>query len=318
MIRFFHIAEAEATTRSLLSMHRLCFALRNLLMASGTLYLVATPIGNLEDITLRALRILKEADLIACEDTRHTARLLQRYAVGTPRESYHQFNESRRTPHLLALLREGKNIALVSDSGTPLISDPGYELVSACRREGIRVIPVPGPSAPVAALVGSGFPAESFFFAGFLPSRASQRKRRLEELAVIPATLILFEAPHRLLASLQDMASVLGDRRACVVRELTKLHEEFLEGAFPELIRILEARPRIQGEITVVVEKGSPKAPSPAPPASLKQHLHEEILRTGLSRNEALRSVARQRGISRREAYKRLNEELEKTHDESK
>lgn len=285
-------------------------------MVSGTLYLVATPIGNLEDITLRALRILKEADLIACEDTRHTAGLLRHYAVGTPRESYHLFNESRRTPRLLQLLREGKNIALVSDSGTPLISDPGYALVAACRREGIRVVPVPGPSAAIAALVGSGFPAESFFFAGFLPPRSSRRKRKLEELAVIPATLILFEAPHRLLESLQDMADVLGARRACVVRELTKIHEEFLEGTIPELVQILQARSRIQGEITVVVEAGSPPAPLPAPPASLKQHLDEEMRRTGLSRNEALRSVARQRGISRREAYKKLKDELQVTNDE--
>jgi 16S rRNA (cytidine1402-2'-O)-methyltransferase len=194
------------------------------------LYLVATPLGNLEDITLRALRILKEADLVACEDTRHTAKLLARYGITTPKESYHKFNEESRTRRFLELLREGKTIALVSDSGTPLISDPGYTLVAACRREGIPVTPIPGPSAAIAALVGSGLPTDTFLFAGFLPPRSSARRNRLEEVAPVPATLIFYEAPHRLLASLGDMVEVLGDRKACMVRELTKIHEEFLAG----------------------------------------------------------------------------------------
>ena len=184
----------------------------------GILYLVATPIGNLEDITLRALRILKEVDLIACEDTRHTAKLLTHYGITTPRGSYHQFNEESRTPRLTQMLHDGKSIALVSDSGTPLVSDPGYELVSACRREGIQVIPVPGPSAAIAALIGSGLPAENFFFAGFLPSKANLRKHRLEELAGLPFTVVLYEAPHRLIASLEDMAAIFGARRATIGR----------------------------------------------------------------------------------------------------
>ena len=282
----------------------------------GILYLVATPVGNLEDITLRALRILKEVDLIACEDTRHTAKLLTHYGIRTPKESYHQFNEESRTPRLIQMLRDGKSIALVSDSGTPLISDPGYHLVAACRREGIQVIPVPGPSAAIAALIGSGLPSDSFFFAGFLPSKGSVRKRRLEELAGIPATLIFYEAPHRLLSSLGDMAAILGTRRASMARELTKVHEELLHGTLPELLDILRARPRIQGEITLVIERGE-AVPAPSSwPASLRQHLEEEMQKTGLSRNEALKSVAKQRSLTRKEAYNQLNEELRITNYE--
>jgi 16S rRNA (cytidine1402-2'-O)-methyltransferase len=275
----------------------------------GVLYVVATPVGNLEDITLRALRILKEADLIACEDTRRTAKLLARYGISTPRESYHQFNEASRARRLIQLLREGENIALVTDSGTPLVSDPGYEIVSSCRKEGIQVIPVPGPSAAIAALTGSGLPAESFFFAGFLPSRGSMRRRRLAELAAIPATLVIFEAPHRLLSSLEDMVSIFGVRRACIARELTKVHEEFLNGTLPELLPEIRARPKIQGEITLVIEKGEKQPVSACRPESLRQHLEEEMRRTGLARNEALKAVAKQRGLSRKQAYNLLNDE---------
>jgi 16S rRNA (cytidine1402-2'-O)-methyltransferase len=278
----------------------------------GTLYLVATPIGNLEDITLRALRILKEADLIACEDTRHTARLLTRYDITTPRESYHQFNEESRTPQLLQMLREGKNIALVSDAGMPLVSDPGYELVSTCRKEGIPVTPIPGPSAAIAALAASGFPSDSFFFAGFLPPRGAPRKRRLEELADIPSTLIFYEAPHRLLNSLKDMIAVLGTRRACIARELTKIYEEFLQGTLAELLDHLQARPKIRGEITLIIERGHEASPALQWPISIKQHLEVEMHKSGLPRNEALKNIAKQRGISRKEAYNLLNEELNK------
>jgi len=278
-------------------------------MVHGTLYLVATPIGNLEDVSARALRILRDVDRIACEDTRHTAKLLARYEISTPRESYHKFNEEKRTAKLLERLRQGEQIALVSDSGTPLVSDPGYEIVSACRREGIRVITVPGPTAAITALTGSGLPTDSFFFAGFLPARRSGRKRRLEELAAVAATLIFYEAPHRLLASLSDMVAVLGPRRAAIARELTKIHEEFLTGALPELLDRLQARDKIQGEIVIVVERGE-ASPEPVPyPDSIKRHLEEEIQRTGLSRNEALKAVARQRGITRKQAYKMVLEE---------
>jgi len=275
----------------------------------GILYLVATPVGNLEDISMRALRTLKEVDLIACEDTRHTAKLLSHYGIRTPSRSYHKFNEESRAEQLLQMLREGKNIALVSDSGTPLVSDPGYEIVSACRREGMQVIPIPGPSAAVAALIASGLPADSFHFAGFLPSKSSLRKRRLEELAAIPATLILYEAPHRLLSSLEDLAEILGPRRATVARELTKIHEELLHGTLPELLNTLKARDRIQGEITLVIERGESAPVVVAYPESLRRHLEEEMQKTGLPRNEALKSVAKQRGISRKEAYKALHKD---------
>jgi 16S rRNA (cytidine1402-2'-O)-methyltransferase len=282
----------------------------------GILYLVATPVGNLEDVTLRALRVLKEVDLIACEDTRTTVKLLTRYGIGTPRESHHKFNEQSRTPRLMQMLREGRNIALVSDSGTPLVSDPGYELVSSCRKEGIQVIPIPGPSAVIAALVGSGLPADSFFFAGFLPARRSVRRRRLEELAGISATLILFETPHRLLASLEDMVAILGTRQASVARELTKVHEEFLHGTPAELLEHFRARPRIQGEITVIIGRGQTSPVVADWPASLIQHLNAEMKKTGLPRNEALKSIAKQRGITRKQAYNQLNDELRLMNDE--
>jgi len=277
----------------------------------GTLYLVGTPIGNLEDITLRALRILKEADLIACEDTRHTAKLLARYGIATPMESYHKFNEATRAQQLVQRLREGKNIVLVSDSGMPLISDPGYELVSCCRKEGIPVIPVPGPSAALAALIGSGLPVDSFYFAGFLPPRAGLRKRRLGALSSIPATLIFYEAPHRILSSLEDMIAVLGERRACMARELTKIHEEFLHGTLPEILADLRARPGIKGEITLVIEQGEQIQANSVYPDSIMQHLEQEMNKSFLPRNEALKSVAKRRGINRRDAYRQLIAELD-------
>jgi 16S rRNA (cytidine1402-2'-O)-methyltransferase len=281
----------------------------------GMLYLVATPVGNLEDISLRALRILKEVDLIACEDTRHTAKLLTHYGIRTPSQSYHKFNEESRAQQLVQMLREGKTIALVSDSGTPLVSDPGYELVSSCRREGIQVVPIPGPSAAIAALIASGLPADSFCFSGFLPSKRSLRKRRLEELAGLPVTLILYEAPHRLLSSLEDMAAILGPRRATVARELTKIHEELLHGTLPELLNLLQARDRIKGEITLVIERGENTPVHAEYPESLRQHMEEEMRKTGLPRNEALKSVAKQRGITRKDAYNQLSEELRLTND---
>lgn len=281
-------------------------------MTQGTLYLVATPIGNLDDISPRALRILKESDMIACEDTRHTSKLLTRYGIDTPRQSYHEFNKEKRTDQLVQRLHDGEQIALVSDSGTPLVSDPGFEIVSTCRREGIRVIPIPGPSAVITALVGSGLPTDSFFFAGFLPPRRSQRKRRLEELAPVPATLIFYEAPHRLLATLTDMIAVLGPRQAAVARELTKIHEEFLHGTLPELLELFQTREKIQGEIVVLIDRGEAAVEPIVYPDSISRHLEEEMQNTGLARNEALKSVARQRGIPRKQAYKMVLDEKSK------
>jgi 16S rRNA (cytidine1402-2'-O)-methyltransferase len=278
----------------------------------GKLYIVATPIGNLEDITLRALRILKEADLIACEDTRYTAKLLNRYEIHTRMESYHKFNEESRAPRLIQWLIEGKNIALVSDSGTPLISDPGYEIVSSCHAQGIEVIPIPGPSAAIAALVASGLPSDNFFFAGFLPQKSSHRKSRLEELAGIQATMIFYEAPHRILSTLEDMIAVLGPRRASLARELTKIHEEFLCGNLDEIFTVLRDRQAIQGEITIIIERGEAVTPIAAVfPESIREHLEQEIEKTGQLRNEALKVIAKQRGITRKQAYQELLDESE-------
>jgi 16S rRNA (cytidine1402-2'-O)-methyltransferase len=275
---------------------------------TSTLYLVATPIGNLEDISLRALRVLREADLIACEDTRHSARLLRHYGIDTPRESHHEHNEARHTRRILDLLRAGKNIALVSDAGTPLLSDPGYSLVRACRQEGFKVVPVPGPSAAVAALTASGLPTESFFFAGFLPPKPGARRKRLREIAGVPATLIFYEAPHRLLAALEDLCEILGSRQACLARELSKIHEEWLHGTLPEILAALRARPQILGEITLLVDRGALEfVPAETDwPLSIAQHLQEEMQRTGASQKDALKAIARRRGISRKEAYRQL------------
>ncbi len=275
------------------------------------LYLIATPIGNLEDITLRALRLLKEVDRIACEDTRRTARLLQHYAITTPRESHHSHNEAASTQRLLEILRRGGQIALVTDAGTPLVSDPGYALVAACRQEGVPVIPVPGPSAAIAALTGSGLPTDSFCFAGFLPARQGQRRRRLEELAPLRCTLVFYEAPHRILAALADMHRMLGPRRACLARELTKLHEEWIHGTIPEIRSALEKRERIRGEITLVVDGAGSRAVAPPEgyPESISLHLLEEMRATGRERGEALKAVAAKRGLSRKEAYRLLVEE---------
>lgn len=278
-------------------------------MTQGKLYIVATPIGNLEDITLRAIRILKEVDLIACEDTRHTIKLLNYYGITTPRESYHKHNEASRSPRLLELIRGGKNIALVSDAGTPLLSDPGRTIVSLCRREEIAVVTIPGPSAAVAALSGSGLSTENFFFAGFLPARASLRKRTLQKLTSIAATLVFFESPHRLLNSLKDMAAILGPRRAGLARELTKVHEEWIMGTLDEIIDQLKTQLKIRGEITLVVEGGEVVAAWSKWPVSLKQHLEEEMQRSGTTPNQALKSVAKQRGITRKKAYTQLLQE---------
>ena len=275
-------------------------------MTPGTLYIVATPIGNLDDITLRALRVLREADLIACEDTRYSARLLAHYGITTPRESYHDHNERERTPRFLERLHRGQNIALISDSGTPLISDPGYALVSACRNEGIPVVPIPGPSAVIAALAACGLPMGRFYFVGFLPPRSQARKAELEKLRAIDATLVFYEAPHRLLATLTDMSAILGSRPACLARELTKMHEEWMRGTLAELLEIMSARPKIRGEITLAVGPGPDEPQEPALAGSIEEAVKDEVRKTGVSHKEALRAVARRLGISRKEAYNRL------------
>src|SRR6202008_4919696 len=201
----------------------------------GCLYLVATPIGNLEDITLRALRILKEVDQIACEDTRHTQKLLNHYNILKPLVSYHEHNEMTRAPELVLAMEQGAQIALVSDAGMPLVSDPGYRLVTLCLGYPIPVIPIPGPSALLAALSASGLPNEEFLFAGFLPARSGERRRALERLRIEDRTIVLYEAPHRVAEAVADALEILGDRPACLAREVTKVHEEFLRGTLSEL-----------------------------------------------------------------------------------
>jgi 16S rRNA (cytidine1402-2'-O)-methyltransferase len=272
--------------------------------------LVGTPIGNLEDISQRALRILREVDLIACEDTRHTARLLSHYGITTRTVSCHEHNERQRADEIVALLREGKNVALVTDAGMPLVSDPGRILVQTCREQGIAVTPIPGPSAAIAALAGAGLSADEFLFIGFLPARPTERKRKLEQLAPLPYTLILYEAPHRILRTLEDIVAVLGARPAALARELTKLHEEWLRAPVDEILQTLRRREKIQGEITLVLQRGEGAPPKqPSWPASLEEHLQQEMTREGLSHQEALKAVARQRGISRKEAYRLLLQE---------
>lgn len=275
----------------------------------GCLYLVATPIGNLEDITLRALRILKEADFIACEDTRQTLKLLSHFEIHKPLESYHEHNEMTRAPELVLRMEGGARVALVSDAGTPVISDPGHRLISLCLRHRIPVIPIPGPSAMIAALAACGLPIEEFTFAGFLPARSTERRRRLKMLASEPHSLVLYEAPHRLRAALRDIFDALGDRGAVIARELTKVHEEFVRGTISELIRIFDERePR--GEITLVIgpvrEEAESRVDSAAGTRTLAQRVRELEQSQKLDRKAALKQAAKELGLSKREAYKRL------------
>src|ERR1700730_17676991 len=237
---------------------------------TGCLYLVATPIGNLEDITLRALRVLKEADLVACEDTRQTQKLLQHYAIHKEMVSYHEHNELTRAPELVIQLEEGAQVAMVSDAGTPVVSDPGHRLVVLCLRHHIPVVPIPCPSAFVAALAASGLPTEEFLFVGFLPSRAGARRKKLEALKSEPRALVLYEAPHRLAGTLSDAADILGSRFGVVGRELTKIHEEFMRGSLAELRDA--ARQRVpRGEITLLIGPAVEGEAQPVPTVWLKQ-----------------------------------------------
>jgi 16S rRNA (cytidine1402-2'-O)-methyltransferase len=273
--------------------------------SGGCLYLVATPIGNLEDITLRAIRVLKEADVIACEDTRQTQKLLQHYGIHKELISYHAHNELTRAPELVIELEQGAEVALVSDAGTPVVSDPGFRLVSLCLRHRIPVIPVPGPSAFVAALAASGLPTEEFLFVGFLPSRAGARRKALDALKSENRTIVLYEAPHRLVETLADAAEVMGPRPAVVAREITKIHEEFLRGNLAELHEAAQQRaPR--GEITLLIGPGDGVAQSADVSLSLKQRVTQLETESGMDRKAALKQAARERGMAKREAYKRL------------
>jgi 16S rRNA (cytidine1402-2'-O)-methyltransferase len=276
--------------------------LRHTQIMSGVLYLVATPIGNLEDITYRAVRVLGEADLIACEDTRQTRKLLDRYGIQKPTISYHEHNEMERAAELAARMLRGETIALVSDAGMPLVSDPGYRLVRAAIDNGIAVQPVPGPSAALAALAASGLPTHAFYFGGFLPSKPGQRSKALEALAGETATLVFYEAPHRLMEALEAIENVLGPRPMAVARELTKLHEEFLRGTPSEIRAALAERDAIKGEITLLIGR----AEAPAPDDTPVEEAVENLERAGVARMDAIKQVARRRGLSKREIYDQL------------
>jgi len=267
---------------------------------SGALYLVATPIGNLEDITLRALRVLREVDVIACEDTRQTRKLLDHYGVHKPTLSYHEHNEQARAPELLAKLEEGASVALVSDAGTPLVSDPGYRLVAQAVAHGVRIEPIPGPSAVLAALAASGLPVDAFRFGGFLPVRSAQRRKALTALKNEPATLIFFEAPHRIREALADIAAALGARPVALAREMTKLHEQFLRGTAEEL---LASDIPQKGEFTLLIGRAPEGAPRPEDDDPIEESLAARE-RAGMSRMEAIKAVARERGLSKREVYR--------------
>ena len=272
---------------------------------SGTLYLVATPIGNLADITHRALQVLKDVDLIACEDTRHTHKLLQHYGITTKTVSYHEHNEQQRTTQLIDQLKRGSDIAVVSDAGTPSISDPGYRLVRAAIENDVTVVPVPGPSALISALIAAGLPTDEFFFAGFLPSRTNARRTRLSELRTVPGTLIFYEAPHRLATTLKDAYEILGERDAVVARELTKLHEEIKRGRLSELASYFEDGDKARGEIVLLIDRNviaDTTVKTETSVAALVARFEEE----GMAHRAALKKAARELGLSRAEAYRKL------------
>jgi len=271
---------------------------------AGKLYLVATPIGNLHDITQRAAETLRSVDVIACEDTRHTQKLLNHLDISNKLVSYHEHNEDSRSDQLVSWLKEGRSVAVVSDAGTPSISDPGYRIVRKAIETGIDVVPIPGPSAFVTALAASGLPIDSSFFGGFLPARKGERRRRLIELGEMPATLVFYEAPHRLSASLADCLEILGDREAVVARELTKLHEEFSRGSLSQLIaRFQLSKPK--GEIVILIDR--PRAESKR--ASVSSDIASrvsELESSGLDRKAALKQAAKEFGLPRSEAYREL------------
>ena len=267
---------------------------------AGTLYIVATPIGNLEDITLRALRILKEVDLIAAEDTRHTRKLLTHYDISTPLTSYHDHSESTKAAGLVETLLTGKSIALVSDAGTPCISDPGYRLVKNAAEADISVVPVPGPSMLTALMSVGGLPTDRFAFEGFLPAKQGQRQRALRELCREKRSLIFYESPHRLLSTLADLAQIFGDRRVVVGRELTKRFEEILRGPVRTILSVFHNRP-VKGEVAFVVEGWDGKDRD-APEQSAAE-LMQELLAGGAGLKEAAGVVSEVCHISKRDAY---------------
>jgi 16S rRNA (cytidine1402-2'-O)-methyltransferase len=281
-------------------------SVRDLAIGGPSLYLVATPIGNLEDITLRALRILKEVDLIACEDTRQTLKLLNHYGIKTRLVSYHEHNEMTKAAELVVDLEGGAKIALVTDAGMPGISDPGFRLIALAIRHHVPVVPIPGASAFLAALVASGLPTDSFRFSGFLPSKSGQRRKLLESVRESPRTQVFYEAPHRLLETLADVVEVLGnDRHVVDAREVTKLHEEFLRGRARDILEELNARGDVKGEITLLIAKAEEGVVAAASETlSVAQRVREIMASEKADEKFALKKVAKERGIGKSEAYR--------------
>ena len=268
-------------------------------MATGILYIIATPIGNLEDITYRAVRILGEVDLIAAEDTRHSLKLLNHFGISKPLTSYFDHNQQIKGERILNALRQGKSVALISDAGTPCISDPGYQLVRDAVAENIPVVPVPGACAAVAALAASGLPTDSFTFAGFPPSRQGKRRTFLSGMSSLPGTLVLYEAPHRLLDTLYDILEVLGERQVIVARELTKMFEEFIRGTASEVIAVV-SRGVVRGEVVVLIAPGEAAEEESEPLAEVLRRL---ITDGSLSVKDIAKQAAIISGVSRSEAY---------------
>ncbi|MCC6825351.1 MAG: 16S rRNA (cytidine(1402)-2'-O)-methyltransferase [Acidobacteria bacterium] len=279
-------------------------------MAAGTLYIVATPIGNLQDMTFRGVEVLRSVDLIACEDTRHTQKLLNHFRISNRTVSYHEHNEHEQAERLLDELLKGRSVAVVSDAGMPGVCDPGLRIVARASEAGIKVVPVPGPAAFVAAAAAAGLATDSLFFGGFLPSKKGERRKRLAEIAAVPATLALYETPHRLGRSLADCYEVLGDRRAVVARELTKLHEEFVRGCLSELAERYSAAD-VKGEIVLLIERGSINAVRVLTKATAIPDRIREIESEGIDHKAAIKKAAKEFGISRSEAYRILQSSKE-------
>jgi 16S rRNA (cytidine1402-2'-O)-methyltransferase len=278
-------------------------------LTGPALYLVGTPIGNLEDITLRAVRVLKEVDVIACEDTRQTQKLLNHYAIATRTTSYHEHNEMTKSAELVKEMQEGASVALVTDAGMPGISDPGYRLIALAIRHRVPVVPIPGASAFLAALVASGLPTDSFRFSGFLPAKRGERRAALEAVKSSPRTQVFYEAPHRVVESLEDICEVLGSGRHVVVaREVTKLHEEFLRGRASEVLENLKTREVVRGEITLLIGKAEESDARVAASAfvrlTVRQRVEQIMAEDKVDEKSALKKVAKERGVSKSEAYR--------------
>ena len=274
---------------------------------AGTLYLVGTPIGNMEDITLRALRVLKDVDLVACEDTRHTVQLLDHYGIEKTTVSYHEHNELTRAAELIMHLEKGENVAMVSDAGMPGVSDPGYRLIALAVRHHIKVVPVPGASAFLSALVASGLPTDSFRFSGFLPAKEGARRTALEAIRKSPRTQIFYEAPHRIIEALQDVVELLGpERHVVVAREVTKLHEEFLRGTAEDVLATLQRRVEVKGEITLLIGKADSSELTKPNGKNVGERVRELMSAESLDEKAALKQAAKEFGMSKSEAYREL------------